>query len=154
MSTLKHSVKFDINIITPTRHRQLMNMLLRAAMEYHKRKTLGEHFQPGAARKYGYRPLTKGYAIRKTAKLHENIPMVYTGRLRDLVKDTSKVTATATKSTLSARGYFPMPDYLRGQVEAVTPEETKEMAETIGIQYAFISRQAGWKRARAPKVRG
>lgn len=140
---------FDENLITPRRHKQLMNLLLRREMEKHRRDRLPAHFQKGADRKYGYAPISKGYAIKKAIRNKEIVPMVLTGRMRDTVLATSKVTATDTRSRLYARNYFPMKDYFRSQVEKLLPSEESEMADNIGRNYAMLANTSVWARKRS-----
>lgn len=139
---------FDENLITPRRHKQLMNLLLRREMTKHKDERLPQHFRLGANRKYNYKPITAAYSIRKKKLVHHLIPMVLTGRMRDAIAGTSKVTATATQARLYAKNYFPMKDDFRAQVEIVLPSETAEMAANIGRNYQMLANTSVWARKR------
>ena len=147
--TLKVGVTFDENLVTPRRHKQLMNLLLRREMEKHRDQRLMKHFALGANRKYGYKPITAGYAIKKKKIVHHLIPMVFTGRLKNLIGQTSKVTATATRARLYAKGYFPMPDEFRAQIEIVLPSEVSEMCDNIGRNYVMLVNTSVWGRKRS-----
>jgi hypothetical protein len=140
---------FDENLITPRRHKQLMNLLLRREMEKHRDQRLPKHFQLGANRKYSYKPITARYSIWKKKKVHHLIPMVLTGRMRDAIAGTSNVTATATRARLYAKNYFPMKDDFRAQVEIVLPAETAEMAANIGRNYQMLANTSVWARKRS-----
>lgn len=140
---------FDENLITPRKHKQLMNQLLREEMEAHRDKTLPKHFVLGANTKYNYKPITAGYAIKKKKKVHHLIPMVFTGRMKDVIRQTSRVTATSNKSTLYARNYFPMKDEFRSQVEVVLPSETLRMSFHIAKKYANLVNTTAWARKRS-----
>lgn len=140
---------FDESLITPLRHKQLMNMLLRREMTKHKLNTLPKHFQHGADKKYGYKPLTFKYQAWKKDKIHELVPMVFSGRMRDTVIGTSHVTATATRARLYAKNYFPMKDYFRSQVEIVLPQEEAAMADNIGRNYTMLANTSVWGRQRS-----
>lgn len=140
---------FDENLITPRRHKQLMNALLYAEMTMHQRHTLPQHFRLGANRKYSYKPITAKYSIWKKKKVHHLIPMVLTGRMRDAIIGTSKVTSTNTRARLYAKNYFPMRDDFRSQVEIVLPAEEAAMAVNIGRKYTILASKAGWARKRS-----
>lgn len=140
---------FDENLITPRRHKQLMNLLLRREMEKHRDNRLPGHFTYGANTKYGYKPITAGYSIKKKKMVHHLIPMVLSGRMRDTIKSSSRVTATDTRSRLYAKNYFPMKDQFRSQVEIVLPSESKEMADNIGRNYAMLANTSVWARKRS-----
>jgi hypothetical protein len=148
---MRINATIDENLITPAKHRQLMNFLLRLTMTQHRDGTLPTHFAPGAAGKYGYKPLKRGYIQEKIKKTGKNVPMVFTGRLRDVVKATSKVTATATKARIYGKGYFTMKDDFRKQIEVVTPDQLDNMAELIGNRYAYFVKQPEWARKRRKK---
>ncbi len=141
---------FNENLITPRKHKQLMNKLLREEMERHRDLRLPKHFVLGANAKYNYQPISKRWAIHKAKKTGSVIPMVYTGRLREAMS-TSRVTATDSRARMYGRGYFPMQDYFRGQIEIVLPSETTEMVTRIGKQYAALVNTRDWGRNRSRK---
>lgn len=151
MAGINYGFTFDENLITPLRHKQLMNTLLRREMEKHRDQRLAKHFAIGANFKYSYKPITAGYSIKKKKLVHHLIPMVLTGRLRDVIQQTSKVTATATRGRLYARGYFPMKDEFRAQIERVLPIEELDMAKNIGRNYQMLVATTVWGRKRSRK---
>lgn len=146
---MKIDVTFDAKVITPTKHRALMNDCLRHAMTEHKDKTIPKHFALGANTRYQYKPITAGYSIKKKRMVHHLIPMVLKGWLRATVIQTSKVTATYKKARLYARGYFPMKDEFREQIEKVLPSEIADMAAFIAKRYVSLVTTENWGRKRA-----
>lgn len=56
---------------------------LRAAAELWFKEILPEHFRPGAEKRYRYKERTKGYLRRKRREGRGNLPLVYTGTLRE-----------------------------------------------------------------------
>jgi hypothetical protein len=146
---MKIDVAFDAKIITPRKHRALMRECLREAMIEHQNKTLPKHFALGANTRYQYKPISRGYSIKKKRMVHHLIPMVLKGWLRATVLQTSKVTATYNKSRLYARGYFPMKDEFREQIEKVIPSEITDMATFIAKRYASLVTTENWGRKRA-----
>lgn len=147
--TISIGVKFDENLITPLRHKQLMESVLRWEMTTHKNERLMQHFALGANRKYGYQPITAGYSIMKKRVKGHLIPLVFEGRLRDVIKSSSRVTATSTRSRLYAKGYFPMPDWFRSQIEKILPEELAEMSRNIGRHYVLLLNSRYYARKRS-----
>lgn len=142
------NVAFDIDVITAAKHRALMNACLRWTMTEHKNRTIPKHFQLGANTRYQYKPITAAYSIKKKKKVHHLIPMVLKGWLLAAIRATSKVTATHTKARMYARGYFPMKDDFRDQIERVRPDEIVDMAESISKRYHILIQAENWGRKR------
>jgi hypothetical protein len=81
--------------------------VLREAAEYWHSDILPEHFQPGAAEKYGYAPRTQAHKRRKRQKHREHLPLVFTGAGREdiLSPPYIQVSPTRTTMTLAAPTY-------------------------------------------------
>jgi hypothetical protein len=146
---MKIDVAFDAKVITPTKHKALMNACLRWVMTDHKNKTIPKHFALGANTRYQYKPISRGYSIKKKRMVHHLIPLVLKGWLRATIIQTSKVTATYKQARMYARGYFPMKDEFREQIEKVLPSEIADMAASIAKRYGILVQAENWGRKRA-----
>ena len=88
---MKWGYEFDDNLILPRRHQTLKRTLLKEQGDLHKNVTLMKHFMLGAGRRYGYAKRTTGYMKKKAAKYHHQIPLVYSGILKSVVRLIGKV---------------------------------------------------------------
>lgn len=68
------------------------------------------HFQSGNEARYGLKPRSKGYSIRKARRTGRNQPLVFSGRTRDLFATGASVNVSGSgRVTLK----FPWPSHLR-----------------------------------------
>lgn len=76
-----------------------------AAVHYHK-TFMGDHFRMVGYSKYGIAKRSKAYNRRKQRELNHTLPLVYTGRTRQLVMSQYKVRATPKLARLEMRAAF------------------------------------------------
>lgn len=109
-------------------------------------KMLPRHFEPGARERYGYKPRTRKYAIRKNrdytrgkATAASNVDLVYTGFLRRSLSTVATIRAFPTRVTIQMTGprYVTMrvhnsnqPDKA-AEVTAVTRDEADELSALL-----------------------
>lgn len=114
------------------------------------RDFLGRHFEPTAARRYGYRRRSVKYVARKTTPGRDyrrkniygsqHVPNVLTGRLRDALTRSVQIRAFPSRATVRLTGTeyigrrFP-PDMNQpdkdSEIKATTREERRELARTF-----------------------
>ena len=113
------------------------------AAHWHK-KFLKRHFTVEGAKTYGYKwPRTEKYTRDKRRKFGHNLPLVYTGLLRDKAKAPPRITATVKRATLrmSAPDYvYKYHKYIKQQERAkrtgsgkVYREQPNKYAEMIAV---------------------
>lgn len=132
---------------SPDATAKMLNPAVRAALRevveaWHK-DTLPKHFEPSAVSRYGYKPRTKKYEIRKAKKFHHRNPLQFTGTLRREVSRQVRITATATKTRGRARAVMSGPRYLyqyrkdvgqadkAAELTMVTAAEAEAMARAL-----------------------
>lgn len=144
------SISYEINadLVTKRVHAQIMREVNRGMLQRWAERYLPLHFEGGATQRYGYRPRSAGYVARKRRKVGHNIPLVYTGRLREAIQKGVIIRATQHKASLKSRGYFPMKEELRGEIERITEAERGELVEWAGKEYLRLAKQRQRERQR------
>jgi len=94
------------------------------------------HFQGGAAARYGYRPRSTKYVLRKKRKFGHTAPLIYTGLMRKQLGRGIFVTGNRyrAKGVMHGPRYVFMRQtainnrpYLAGEVTALAPDEEREL---------------------------
>jgi hypothetical protein len=136
-------ITFEVNedLCTERGHRRIMNQLLREEMEHHRDARIPKHFDgspetTAGVGGYGYKARSRKYQRQKLKKFGHNTPLVYSGRLRDSIRQSSKITATANRCSWKARSYFPLKPERRAEIEAVSNRERIEIAKSVEKKYA------------------
>ena len=143
------SYTIDANVVTKRAHAQIMREINRGMLERWRDRYLPMHFQAGATTRYGYEKRSAKYTARKRKKYGHSIPLVYTGRLRDTIRENMKPpTATQYKGSIKSRGYFPMKAVLRSEIERVMPFENAELAAWALKQYTRMAKDPKYARKR------
>lgn len=145
---MRLKIALDETLITPRKHGQLMKRLLRELWEFHRDIHLDKHFQVGAESRYGLRPRSKRYQIRKARVKGHQKPLVWSGRTQSQIKQNARITATQHRATLTARNYFRMPTNLRRDLEAIAPAEEKKLIERLHRRYTELVRTPEYARKR------
>lgn len=129
MSTF--AITIEGQLFTKRGHNQVMNIAHRDAMTHLKDKYIPLHFSPVAFARYGFKSRSLAYTKRKLRKHGHNQPNVYSGRLMREVMANSKITATRSRGTFQAKGYFPMTAERRAELEAVNEQEQKSLSKRM-----------------------
>lgn len=80
----------------------------RAGAEFHHDRHVPKLFKPGAATRHGFERRTARYQRLKKRLGLSSLPLVFSGRTRDEVTGSRKITATSTKGArLTMRASFP-----------------------------------------------
>lgn len=145
---MKFSYQFDENVIPPLRHKQLMNRILRSIGHLHKDTTLPKHFVEGAENVYHYRRRRAKYVAKKLALYHHKKPLVLTGTLLAYLMAKSKVTATDSRWRLYCKAPFPMPDWMRAEIEKINKNEVRSYMRKLAKDYVTLLPQYRRKRKR------
>ncbi len=143
------SYKFDANLVTNRANAQIMREINRGMLERWRDRYLPLHFQGGATNRYGFDARSARYTSRKRKKYGHTISLVYTGKLRDTIRQNMKPpTATQYKGSIKSRGYFPMKQVLRSEIERVMPFENAELAAWALKQYTRMAKDPKYARKR------
>jgi len=118
----------------------------KALGEYWFENMLDSHFEPGAERKYNYRPRsadwikgkTRGAAKEKNINGGAHVANVWTGRMRDALTRYTRVRAFPTRATLIMVG----PPYIktRHKPESNQPNKAAEVTRVTTRQSRELSR--------------
>jgi len=150
-------IQWDESRITSLSHGRLMNDVMRDMGTAHKIRHLSKHFEAvpetRVGGEYGYAARSLRWQKRKQREGKPSQANVYTGRLREKVLRESQVTATQYRARVKAKGYFPMPDKQRKEIEAVSGKETKYLAGRAGKNYANLAKSDKYKRKKRVKVK-
>lgn len=151
---MKINIQWDENLITERTHWRLLKQVNGEVMERHKNVTMKKHFEVKALRLYAavYKPRTKAYTKRKLRIHHTQAPLVYTGHLRDVVMQTSRVTKTQYGARMYAKSYFPLTAERRAELEYVSPDEQRAMVKMIEERYRKLSHSKDYLRKRRVKI--
>lgn len=122
-------------------------------MQEHRGRLPG-HFEFSAIAKYGYKPRSKKYSIRKAKQFGTRAPMVRTGSLRASILANAKVVATASKAELRSRGSkrAQLMSQFRKELESFTSEEEKQNAESFRDKFVILASDPSLRRKRVKKV--
>ncbi len=151
----------------PRASRSAIKTANQKAGEYEDEQYIPKHFQPGADKRYGYKPRRSrwgGMSYEQFKRQQGLPPLVFTGATRDMVETTGKVTSQATFWRLRAR--VPIAGSTRlnrknlvltaarknverivAEVEVIAEFEKKHLANVTRDEYvAAIDRQAAKRR--------
>jgi hypothetical protein len=151
------AINFEIkaNLVTKRSHGQIMRQVNRGMLERWRDRFLPLHFEGGATQRYGYRPRSGRYLARKRRMVGHGIPLVLTGRLRDTIRRGVVIRATQHRGTARSRGYFPMRNEMRGEIERITDAERRDLIEWGLAEYLRLAKRPEHKRrSRARNARG
>lgn len=132
--------QYDTTLFTKRGHNKIMRLGNRQVARRHRDRRMRRHFEnnpdtrPGGA--YGYEKRSRRWQILKAKKTGTIRPLVYTGRLRASVLNTSRITATRKRWTYRARASFPLNPERRDELQAVSPKERLEDAKLLEFLYA------------------
>ncbi len=133
-------------IYTKRGHAKAMKAANRAVMYRVKNQFLWIHFDnvpetyPGSGG-YRFKQRTEKYKRWKERKVGHQKPNVLSGRLRDTVLSSSVITATQHGSKLKAKGYFPMTEERRRELEVISKKEQRILTKTFQQDYLKLSRR-------------
>lgn len=145
-------LRFDIKItgVPKKKVRELNRTAISESLDYIHRTFTPRHFErnsrtmPGGA--YGYAPRSRKWIIFKQRTGRGDAPLVFTGRMRELmVNGEPKKTATFRRGSLKFRNYYNMTPERRAEVEAISPQERKEVLK--------FYRKTALKLMRSPKFK-
>lgn len=151
------NMTLESNLFTKRGHKTVVRKLLRESMERHRDVKLPRHFDrnadtaPGGA--YGYAKRTAKYQRRKAKRKGHQKPLVLSGRLKDHVLAQSRITATATRTRLYARSYFPMRVQMRKEIESISKLEQSEMRGLMGLKYLDAAKRPEFQEFRRRRIR-
>lgn len=150
------AINFEIkaNLVTKRSHGQIMRQVNRGMLERWRDRFLPLHFEGGASQRYGYRPRTSRYVARKRRMVGHNIPLVLTGRLRDTIRRGVVIRATQYRASARSRGYFPMRNEMRGEIERITDAERRDLIQWGRREYLRLAKKPEFARRRRSKGRG
>jgi hypothetical protein len=151
---MKLNIEWNENLVTARTHAKILKLINREAMEFHRDITLFRHFKPDAMRRYSavYKKRSKKYMQRKARVYRTQDPLVYSGHLKAVITQTSNVTSTQYGARLYARSYFLLTAERRAEIEYVSADEQREMAERIQRRYAQECRKPENMRKRRVKI--
>ena len=156
MSVELTSIEIRSPDVTDLMHGKLMNDSMRKIASNHRFVTMGKHFKhnaetaPGGG--YGYTKRGEIYTRRKLKRFGTDEPNVRTRRLQRAARNNSVVTATQHRSRLYIKGYFPLNDQRRKELEAITPQEVRD-ATQLGIStYQALANKPENRRKRSKRI--
>ena len=142
--------------VTDRTHAKLMEESLREIASNHRFVTLGKHFKhnaetaPGGA--YGYVARNPKYVRSKLRKHGTDEPNVASRKLQRAAKNNSRVTATQYRSRLHIKGYFPLNDQRRKELEAITPQEVRDATQLGVSTYQELVNRPENRRKRSKRI--
>lgn len=151
-------IDVQTKLYTARGHAKVMRHVLRNRMEFWKSEMLPTHFQnneltrPGGG--YGYEARSAKYQIRKARKYGHQRPLVRTGRLEGVVRANSTITATQHKATFRAKGYFPMTQQMRREIEVVTPGQQRVLVSGAKDLYVRAAGEPEFQDLKRIRIRG
>jgi hypothetical protein len=144
-------------LLTQRMHARLAREALRRAAHHHLYVRMGKHFReepetaPGGG--YGYEKRGERYEKQKLKRFGHRRPNDRTGKLKKQIRANSTITATQHRSRLLLRGYFPLTEQRRSELEAITPAERSEIQHQAHQFYLEEANKPENQRQRAPKQR-
>ncbi|MCA9010356.1 MAG: hypothetical protein KDB01_11445 [Planctomycetaceae bacterium] len=122
-------------------------------MQEHRGRLPG-HFEVIAVKKYGYKPRSKRYQIRKAKQYGTTAPLVRTGSLRAAILANAKVVATANRAELRSKGSktSQLMSQFRNELESFTAEEEKQNAESFRDKFVVLASDPSLRRKRRQRV--
>ncbi|MBR9800263.1 hypothetical protein GYB59_00555 [bacterium] len=152
-------IKIDVEQaeIPKRQHSQFMRDSNREVMTRHRDKRLGKHYknipetQPGGD--YGYTKRGEKYLKKKRRKKGHDRPLEYTGHMKRTVRNNSRITATQTRARFVAKNYYKMTDQRRKEIEAISTEEQREIADETGVAYWQKASRAMFERKKKKSIK-
>lgn len=154
MGTTFLGIACDTNLVTVRGHNKLMNILMRDGAQAYRDKILPLHFETEAERRYHYKPRTRAYNEMKLKRVGYIKPLVFSGRMREMVLRESKVTATKDRSRIYIKNYFPMKDEIRAELEVILESERADFVRELKKQYQARIGDPAYARKRRQKGGG
>jgi hypothetical protein len=149
------SYTVDSSLVTKRVHGQIMREVNRGMLLRWRDRYLPLHFQSGNHQRYRLDIRSIRHTIRKRRKYGHSIPLVFSGQLRDTIRQNMKPpTATQYRASIRSRGYFRMKEGLRSEIERVMPFENEELAEWALKEYTRMARSPQYRRIRRRKGSG
>jgi len=116
------------------------------------RAQLPEHFEPSAQTRFRYKRRSKSYNKKKErlSRGQPIAPLVFTGELRRAVLSSARVTATANRGSVIARGSRTsvLRTQFKNEIEQLTFEQKRVIARDWGRNFKGISKLPEFKRYR------
>jgi hypothetical protein len=148
------SSTIETELLTKRGISQISRQANRLEMVSHKVNRLPLHFQnvpesrPGGA--WGYKARSRKYQIRKARKHGHQKPLVFSGELEQAVLRSAKVTATATRGRISARGSRKsnLTTQFRDEIEAISSREEQRAAENWGTTFTTLASDSRYQKKR------
>ena len=156
MSVELTSIEVRSPDVTDRTHAKLMKESLRVVAQNHRLVTMGKHFKNNAETAvggpYGYVARNPKYVSRKLAKFQTDAPNVRTGKLMRATRNNSVVTATQHRSRLYIKGYFPLTEQRRKELEAITRQEIAEAQQLAVSTYQGLAALPENQRKRKKRI--
>lgn len=115
------------------------------------RAQLPEHFEPSAQTRFRYERRSTKYNIRKErVTKRPAAPLVFTGELRRAVLSSARVTATANRGTVIARGSRTsvLRTQFKDEIERLTFEQKRVIARDWGRNFKGLTKLPEFQRKR------
>lgn len=135
------SYQIDAKLVTKRAHGQIMREINRGMLERWQNRYLPLHFKGEASERYGYKPRGARYVASKRRRVGHNIPLVYTGKLKTAIQSGVVIRATQYRATLKTKGYFPMREEMRSEIERITQAERDELVQWAGKEYLKLAKR-------------
>lgn len=142
--------------LTVRAHGKIMRQVNQLTAERHAKRRVGKHFQrnaetsPGGA--YHYRNRSKQTKAKKRKLgVDPQRPNYQTGKMLAHMKSRSQITRTQHKWTWKSRAPFPLADYRRRELEAITRGEISADTDFMERTYVRLANQPGVARRRRSK---
>lgn len=146
-------------LLTKRTHARIARDVLRRLARHHIQVRMAKHYQevpetaPGGA--YGYARRSPRYLDRKRKRFGHEKPNVFTGRERNYVRNTARITGTQHRSRLYLLRLHTRRQELSDQhgreLAAFSPAEALEMRDQAHGWYAEEANRPENRRKRAPK---
>jgi hypothetical protein len=135
--------RLTTRLVTKRSHNRILNQINHELMERIRDRLWPKHFtncpetEPGGA--YGYTRRTRKYQDEKFKKYGQSLPLVLSGAFRATVGPSASVTATANSATLRSHSPHFMRLRNRLELEAISHDELKELAEWAKGRYVELA---------------
>lgn len=147
-------VDIKTRLFSKARHRKIMINLFKRTMEHVRLHLLPKHFERIGFSRYGFKARSVRYTRWKRRIVEHNLPNVFSGQLKSSILLRSRTTSTSTHGRLYGRmghqGQYmsgprknqfytrALPDERRQELESLTEEEARKMADWFGQTYAEL----------------
>lgn len=116
--------------------RGLRDELAAVAVQWH-RQFMPQHFRAGAEGKYGMKPRSARYTIRKARKFGHRNPLEFTGMLKAMVRQQVRVTGSSKRARLTMNGPRYLYAYRKDYGQA---DKAAELTATTAEEWAELGR--------------